>query len=140
MQFQIRFENIKKKYLFISLFFFSFFFAFFFFFLFYFFSANQVRSSFAALISWGSNAAFASSTNTKMSEASKLSKNPSVAGTSSTASNTSQTSEESEEESNMSEDTDSELDFLTEIAEEAQVDPDVSICDRLTFETEFESK
>ena len=40
----------------------------------------------------------------------------------------------------MSEDTDSELDFLTEIAEEAQVDPDVSICDRLTFETEFESK
>ena len=105
-----------------------------------FFSANQVRSSFAALIAWGSNSAFTSSTNSKMSEASKLSKNPSVAGTSSTASNTSHTSEDSEEDANMSEDTDSEFDFLTEIAEEAQVDPDVSICDRLTFDTEFESK
>ena len=70
-----------------------------------------------------------------------MSKNPSVAGTSSTASNTSQTSEDSEEDANMSEDdTDSEFDFLTEIAEEAQVDPDVSICDQLTFESEFESK
>ena len=68
-----------------------------------------------------------------------MSKNPSVAGTSSTASNTSATSEESDDDPNDS-DSSSEFEFLTEIAEEAQVEPDVSICDHLTFKSQFESK
>lgn len=89
--------------------------------------ANNVKSSFAALIAWSKGRSFQGG---KANNLSDDAKNPSVAGTSSTASNTSQPSESDEDEDLSTSD---DFDHLVEIAEETKADPDVNVCKNLTF-------
>ena len=95
-------------------------------------SSNNVRSSFAALLSWGKGTLQGGGSQNVPKIAKK---NPSVAGTSSTASNISQTSDTDEEEEDLS--TSDEFDYLPEIAEEAHLDPEVTICQNLSFSKLF---
>jgi hypothetical protein len=101
-------------------------------------SAN-VRTSFAALFAWGTNAAFSSNSPSKNTASSVLGKNPSVAGTSSTTSTTSQTSDSDDDLDNISGSSDeNEKSVMAEIAEEdIFLDPKISICKNLSFETLF---